>query len=54
MINYEDLLKRFISAACQAEGVSPDYFTDDFRVDVEFTDEELDEIRRLDKAGQND
>ena len=45
-MDYKELLKKFIQAACDAEGVHPSYFVN--WGENEFTKEEIQELERLD------
>ena len=47
-MDYKELLRKFVQAACDAEGVHPNYFAAWASDETEFTEEEIKELERLD------
>ncbi|AUR89734.1 hypothetical protein NVP1131O_65 [Vibrio phage 1.131.O._10N.222.49.A8] len=46
-MDYKELLKKFVQAACDAEGVKPEYFMLRAFHEDDFSKEELEELARL-------
>ncbi|AUR88192.1 hypothetical protein NVP1110O_64 [Vibrio phage 1.110.O._10N.261.52.C1] len=44
-MDYKELLKKFVQAACDAEGVSYNYFIE--WTEIEFTKEEIQELEMI-------